>query len=154
MASNNDAVLFGQTVTWYVAAAEWPLVVLGSGLSLLYLSSFWLQLSYLDWLQPLVLMFQVVAAVITAYLVGIRQGNSWQQLAIVCCLIGSAAGLVSAIWALLRYAGTSLVFTVALVFNFVTEPVWSGLLAASVALLTLVFFNLPRWTAGWFELNR
>jgi len=153
MVSNTDANLFGQPVSWYVEAAEWPFVALSSSLSLLYLASFWLQLSYLDWLQPMVLMLQVLAAVITAYLVGIRQGNNWKQLSVVCCLVGSTAGLVSATWALLRYAGTSLIFTISLVFNFVTEPVWSGLLAAAVALLTLVFFNLPRWTAGWLELN-
>ncbi|MBI5466136.1 MAG: hypothetical protein HY974_02525 [Candidatus Kerfeldbacteria bacterium] len=153
MPSDTDVSLFGQPVAWYVEAAEWPLVALSSSLSLLYLASFWLQLSYLDWLQPLVLILQVLVAVVTAYLVGIRQGNNWKQLFVVCCLVGSTAGLVSALWALIHYAGTSLVFTISLIFNFVTEPVWSGLLAAAVSLLTLAFFHLPRWTAGWLELN-
>ena len=129
--------LFGQPVRFYVEAAELPWVVLSGAIVLAYVLSFWLSALDITVLPPLVLILQVLGAVTTAYLVGIRQGSTWSQATLTCVLVGLGAGVVSAILALFRF------WYLWLIFNLVVEPVWSGLLSAAIGLITLGFFRLP-----------
>lgn len=129
--------LFGESMQWYVDQAELPWVGLAAATTLLYLASFWLNLSYLDHVSPSALVLQIAAAAATAYRVGVRRHALVPQVAATCALVGGAGGAVSALWALIRFG------TWWLVPNLITEPVWSLLLAAAVGLLTLGFFKLP-----------
>ncbi len=128
---------FGQPVSWYVDQGELSFVGLAAAVSLVYLISFWLELTYLDHLSPMILVFQVAAAAATAYQVGVRVTATPAQLAVACALIGAAGGILSAVWALFRFHYWWLAL------NLVAEPVWSALLAVAVGLLTFGFFKLP-----------
>lgn len=139
--------VFGQPVRFYVEAAGLPWVVLSGTIIFTYVLSYWLVGLDVMVLPPLVLMLQVLGAALTAYLVGVRGGATWGQTALTCLLVGVGAGLVSAILALFRF------WYLWLVFNVVVEPVWSGLLAAAVGLITLGFFRLPALLNRYREFN-
>lgn len=138
MAAVQETGIFGQSVRWYVDQAEWPWL----GLSLAYIfgfiSSYWIETSYLDAVAPLALVAQLVAAVVTAYLTGVHGSATLQQTIVTCVLVGICGGLVSAVLVFVRF------FYPWLLLNIVTEPVWSGLMAAGVGVVTIGFFNLPK----------
>ncbi len=136
MAKLTSGVL-GQPVRFYVEAAELPWLLLSGAVVAVYVLSYWLSALDIIALSPLVLVLQVLGAALGAYLVGVKQGSSWSQTVVVCCMVGAAAGVVSAVLALFRF------WYLWLVFNLVVEPVWSGVLGAVVGLVTLGFFHLP-----------
>jgi hypothetical protein len=129
--------IFGQPVRAYVEAVELPWLLMVGGVALIYVVSYWLGSLDILTLPPLVLFLQVLGSAICAYLVGVKQGNTWSQTALACALVGFSGGVVSAVLALFRF------WHFWLVFNIVVEPVWSGLLGAAVGLVTLGFFHLP-----------
>ncbi|MDP3986509.1 MAG: hypothetical protein Q8P77_03750 [Candidatus Veblenbacteria bacterium] len=137
MAPVQEAGLLGQPMRWYVDQAERPWVGLSLFLLLGFVSSFWLEISYLEVVAPLALVAQLLAAVVAAYLTGVHGGATWGQTLITCLLVGAGGGLVSAVLSFIRF------FYPWLLLNLVTEPVWSGLLAAGVGVITIGFFHLP-----------
>lgn len=137
MARADHSGIFGEAMQWYVDQAEQPWLGLASAISLLYLASFWLNLSYLDHVSPTLLVLQTAAAAATAYRVGVRGHALMPQVTATCALVGAAGGAVSALWAFIRFGNWWLVP------NLITEPMWSLLLATAVGLLTLGFFKLP-----------
>lgn len=139
MSQGKEVGLCAQPMRWYVDQAEWPFVGLAVALSFCYIGSFWLEVSYLTLMAPLVLILQVVAASLTAYLVGVRQPATWQQVGITCLLVGFGGGAISALWSLIRFLYGWLVL------NLLAEPVWSGLLSGIVGVVTVIFFHLPGW---------
>jgi len=138
MAPVSESGLFGQPMRWYVDRAEWPFVALSSFFLLGFLASYWLEPSYLEVVAPLSLVAQLVTAIVTAYLVGINQKASLGQTVVTCLLVGASAGFVSALLAFIRF------FYPWLLLNLVTEPVWSGMIASFMGVITIGFFNLPK----------
>lgn len=128
----------GNTIRYYIDKAEKPFAVQALILALFYILTFWLQVSYLDIVAPFTMALQVVVASVTAYVVGIQTGASWKVTAIICIIVGFAGGVVSALLSLVRF------WYPWLIMNLIVEPVWSGLLAGTVSLLTIGFFGLPR----------
>ncbi len=133
-----NAEFFGKPVRWYVDQAEWPFVTLSLVVTAAYIGSFWLEVSYLALMAPLVFMLQVAAGVAVAYLTGVRLSSTLVQTMAVCAFVAFGGGAVSALWAVLRF------WYPWLVLNLVTEPVWSVFLAVFVSLATVGFFQLPR----------
>jgi len=130
--------VFGKPMRDYVDTAELPWFALTLVLTFSYVGSFWLEVSYLTLMAPLALILQVVTAVVAAYLVGVRKGFTWQQVACTCALVGFGGGLASAVLALVRF------WHYWLAFNVLVEPFWSALLGAFVGVLTVGFFQLPK----------
>jgi len=137
MAKTITSGLLGNPVRFYVEAAELPWAALSGAVLLAYVLSYWLPSLDIMVMPPLVLILQVLGATLTAYLVGVREGNSWAQTVAVCLMVGIAAGILSALLQLFRF------WYPWLIFNLVVEPIWSGLLAAAVGSVTLGFFRLP-----------
>lgn len=135
----------GKRVSDYVELAEWPVVALAGVVILIYLMSLWLEMSYYGLIVPLVFLAQVLAAAGLAYWRGVINQETWPQVVILTALVGLTAGLVSAVLALFRF------WHFWLIFNLVTEPVWSACLAIVVSLLTLGFFHLPGALRPWFN---
>lgn len=131
--------LYGKAIADYVDIAEKPVLILLGLIMAVYLASFWLEMSYYNLIVPLIFLIQVLYAVGIAYWRGVMKSESWQQVAILAIMVGVAAGFVSSLMALVRF------WHFWLIFNIVAEPVRSGLLAMVISLLTLGFFNLPRW---------
>lgn len=140
---NIELGVFGKPVRFYVETAGGPWFYLTLVIVLIYLVSFWLEQLTFSIVIPFILVAQVLAAVIVAYLVGVRGLHYWPQVVLVCGLVGLAAGIISAVFSLIRW------WYPWLIFNLVTEPVWSGILTALVGLLTLGFFRLPQFTRQW-----
>lgn len=122
---------------WYVDQSELSFVGLASAVILSFLVSFWVELTYLDHLSPMTLMFQVAAAAATAYRVGVRGLATPPQVVFTCGLVAAAGGFLAAALALFRYHYWWLAL------NLFTEPVWSAVLGVAVGLLTVGFFKLP-----------
>ncbi len=135
--TNDQVTLLGQSASRYVERAELPVVVLTTVIVLVYLISFWLPVSYLGVVTPLILLIQVIVSAGVGYLTGVRGGASWLQTALVGVLVAGWGGVVSAILALFRFNYYWLIP------NIITEPVWSGILGAIISALTVGFFNLP-----------
>lgn len=135
--SSTTSGFAGKPVRFYVDAAELPWFYFSLAIVLVYLGSFWLAVSYLTVMAPLILVGQIVTAMVTAYLLGVRAGHRWVQVAVTCFIVGAATGLVSAVLAVVRFHYAWLIA------NVVVEPVWSGLIAAAAGLATHVFFHLP-----------
>ncbi len=135
----------GKLVSDYIELAEWPVVALVGVVILIYLTSLWLEMSYYGLIVPLVFLTQVLAAAGLAYWRGVINQEAWPQVIILTALVGLVAGLVSAMLALFRF------WHFWLIFNLVTEPVWSASLAIVVSLLTLGFFHLPGALRPWFN---
>lgn len=131
--------LFGQPMRWYVDKAEWPFVTLSLFFILGFIISYWLPVSYLEVVSPLILIAQVVAAVTTSYLTGVRSGATLAQTIVTCALVGAFAGEVAALLSFIRF------FYPWLLLNLVVEPFWSGLLAGSIGAVTIGFFSLPKF---------
>lgn len=129
--------LFGKSTRWYVDQAEWSWFGLVLVISAVYLGSFWLEVSYLTLMAPLVLILQVTIIAATSYLVGVRRQSSLAQTTTVCALVAFGGGAAAAVWAVIRF------WHPWLFLNLVTEPVWSALLAVLVSAATIGFFRLP-----------
>ncbi len=138
MSNGKETGIFGQPIRWYIDQAEWPLVGLALAYIVGFISSYWIEAPYLDIVAPLSLVFQLVAAVATAYLTGVHGGAGLKPTLVTCFLVGLAGGIVSAVLSFIRF------FYAWLLFNIITEPVWSGLMAAAVGSITIAFFNLPK----------
>lgn len=138
MAAVQETGLFGQPMRWYMDQAEGPFIGLALAFLVGYIGSYWLEVSYLEVVAPLVLVAQLVAAVVTAYLTGVHGGASLTQTILVCLLVGGSGGAISAILAFIRF------FYPWLLLNLVTEPVWSGLIAGCLGAVTIGFFKLPK----------
>lgn len=138
MAVVQETGIFGQPVSWYVDQAEWPFVGLALAYIVGFVSSYWVEASYLEVVAPLALVAQMLAAILTAYLTHIHKGAKLSQTLLVCALVGFTGGLVSAVLVFIRF------FYAWMLLNIVTEPIWSGLMAAVVGLVTIGFFNLPK----------
>ena len=133
-----EVEIFGQSISYYIERSARPWSILSGILALFYIGSFWLEVSYLNLMAPLALIGLIVMAVFTSYNF-IRQGEyNWRQVVMTCIFIGVGAGLVSAFLAFIRF------WYIWLFFNLVTEPVWSGLLAGAISVLTIGFFQLPQ----------
>ncbi|MFZ5391292.1 MAG: hypothetical protein ACOZAJ_03400 [Patescibacteria group bacterium] len=128
--------LFQKPVSWYVDQAEWPVAGLALVIVATYAASFWLDWSYLRMVFPLVLIYQVVAAVLNGYL-SLKRPADLKQTAAICLLTAAIGAIISALAALLRF------WYPWLFFNLIAEPVWSGLLAIIVGGLSFGFFHLP-----------
>lgn len=139
MAAEKQVGIFGKTMREYVDAGELPWVSLAVVLTFMYVGSYWLSVSYLNLMAPLTLIVLVVVAIVVAYLRGVRGEFDFKQTLLLCGLIGMLGGVLSAILALVRF------WYWWLAFNLLTEPVWSAVLCAFVAALTIFFFRLPIW---------
>ena len=138
MANGNSVGLFGQSMRWYVDRAEWPFVALCLFFLFGFLISYWVEFSYFEVVAPLVLVAQMVAAIVAAYLTGIRHGATLAQTVITCLLLGAFSGAINAVLSFIRF------FYPWLLLNLVTEPVWSALLAGGMGAVTIGFFYLPK----------
>ncbi|MBU1038998.1 hypothetical protein KKC17_02065 [Patescibacteria group bacterium] len=130
--------LFQKPMRWYLDVAELPFVFLSLIIILTYTGSFWLDWSYVRMVFPLVLIYQLVAAVVNAYLSLVQPANL-KQTAVICLLTAVGGALVSAVAALIRF------WYPWLFFNLIAEPIWSGLLAIIVGVLAFGFFHLPKF---------
>jgi hypothetical protein len=140
---NTELGVFGKPVRFYVETAERPWLYVALIIVLIYLVSFWLEQLSFSMVTPFILVVQVLTAVTVAYLVGVRGLHYWPQVMLVCGLVGFSAGVISAIFSLIKW------WYPWLILNLITEPVWSGALAALVGWLTLGFFRLPQLTSQW-----
>ncbi len=140
MTNDSNIGLFGQPMRWYVDRVEWPFVGLSLFFIFGFLVSYWIEFPYLEVVAPLVLIAQLVGAIFTAYFAGIRSGATVAQIIVTCFLVGFVSGVINAFLSLIRF-----VFIYPwLLLNLITEPVWSGLLAGVMGLITIGFFRLPK----------
>lgn len=139
MPNENNVGLFGQSMRWYVDRAEWPAVALSLFFIFGFIINYWVQFSYLEVAAPLALVAQMVAAIATAYLTGIRQGATLPQTIVTCALVGIFSGSINALLSFIHF------FYPWLLLNLITEPVWSALLAGGIGAVTIGFFSLPRF---------
>ncbi|MFA4818360.1 MAG: hypothetical protein WC621_00795 [Patescibacteria group bacterium] len=135
--------VYGKPISDYVELAEWPFIIAAGLIVLVYLISIWMEMSYYGLVVSLILLIQILIAAALAYWRGVLNHDTWPQIVSLAVLVGMLAGLISAVAALIRFG------RLWMVFNLITEPIWSGLLAALISLLTLGFFALPAVLRPW-----
>ncbi|MFA4936958.1 MAG: hypothetical protein WC575_01505 [Patescibacteria group bacterium] len=132
-----SASLFGYPVSFYINKAELPWAIYALCMFVLYVTTFWFNLSYLAVLVPVSFIGSIITVAAATYFYGVKTSLPLSANLTLGIILGLLLGLISALLALVRF------WYIWLFFNVITESITLAVLGLVVALLTILLFKLP-----------